>query len=140
MKEIKIIIAGSRTFNNYQLLSSIVEHIINTKLYKKGYKHENIEIVCGMAKGADLLGAKFAEHNGFAIKNFPADWNTYGKKAGYIRNEQMAKYSSYRKGYGALIAFWDEKSKGTKHMINLARKYGLKIFVYNFENNTWWMK
>lgn len=140
MNEIKVIIAGSRTYSDYTTLSNIVDHIFKTHLYRKGYKPNDIEIVCGMANGADTLGETYAKNNGFQIRYFPADWDKLGKSAGYIRNKQMAEYASYRKGYGALIAFWDGKSKGTMHMINLAKEYGLKVFVYNFENHTWWME
>lgn len=93
-----------------------------------------------MANGADTLGETYAKNNCFQIRYFPADWDKFGKSAGYIRNKQMAEYASYRKGYGALIAFWDGKSKGTMHMINLAKEYCLKVFVYNYENHTWWME
>ena len=140
MNEIKVIIAGSRTYSDYATLSNIVDHIFKIHLYRKGYKPNDIEIICGMAKGADTLGETYAKNNGFQIRYFPADWDKFGKSAGYIRNKQMAEYASYRKGYGALIAFWDGKSKGTMHMINLAKEYGLKVFVYNYENQTWWME
>lgn len=130
MNEIKIIIAGTRTFDDFSTLVNIVNHIITIKLYKKGYKASNIEIVSGTAKGADTLGISFAEAYGHNVKHFPAEWDKFGKSAGYIRNKQMAEYVSYRKGYGALIAFWDGKSKGTKHMIDLAKEYGLDTFVY----------
>ena len=139
MNTIRIIIAGSRTYNDYTTLSNLVDHILQLYPYKKGYKPEDIEVVCGLANGADFLGKQYALTNGLQIKYFPADWDGLGKSAGYIRNRQMAEYASYRKGYGALIAFWDGKSKGTKHMINLAKEYGLKYFVYNYQSNTWFM-
>jgi len=59
-----------------------------------------------------------------------ADWDKYGKSAGYKRNEEMAIYS--KEDNGVLIAFWDEVSKGTKHMIDLANKHGLKVFVVKY--------
>lgn len=136
MNDIKVIIAGSRTYNDYSTLSNVVDHIFSLYLYKKGYKPSDIDIVCGMAKGADSLGEQYARINGFSIQYFPANWDKFGKKAGYIRNKEMAAYTSYRKGYGALIAFWDGKSKGTNHMINIAKEYGLKIFIYNYTDNT----
>jgi len=70
-----------------------------------------------------MVQKKYANERGYPIKQFPADWNKYGKSAGYKRNEEMAKYAD------ALIAFWDGKSKGTKHMIDLAKRYGLKVKV-----------
>ena len=86
----------------------------------------SIEIVSGAANGADKLGEKYASEKEYSIKQFPADWNKYGKSAGYKRNEEMARYAD------ALIAFWDGESKGTKHMIDLANKYNLKINIIQY--------
>jgi glycerophosphoryl diester phosphodiesterase len=54
---------------------------------------------------------------------FPAEWDKYGKSAGYRRNEQMAQYAE------VLVAFWDYNSPGTRHMINLAKQYNLEVHV-----------
>ena len=77
-----------------------------------------------MARGVDLQGYDWAKKNQIPILEFPADWNTYGERAGYLRNEVMAQNAD------ALIAIWDGYSKGTKHMIDLAKQYKLKIYVY----------
>lgn len=61
-----------------------------------------------------------------------ANWDLYGKSAGYRRNEDMAKYAKEDTNIGVLIAFWDRVSKGTKHMIDLANKYRLRVFVVNY--------
>ena len=114
----KVIIAGGRNFNDYENLCQICDKALS--------KQTEIEIVSGTAKGADKLGEKYANENGYPIKQFPADWDKYGKSAGYKRNEEMAKYAD------ALIAFWDGKSKGTKHMIDLAKRYKLKVKVVIF--------
>lgn len=111
----KVIIAGSRTFNNYELLVKKCDIIL------KNIKTP-IEIVSGTALGADKLGEKYAKSRNYTIKQFPADWSL-GKKAGYIRNKQMAEYAD------ALIAFWDYKSFGTKLMLELAQKHNLKIRI-----------
>lgn len=66
------------------------------------------------------------------VVKFPADWDRYGKRGGYIRNEEMAKYSVKDNNYGMLIAFWDGESRGTKHMINLANKHGVEVHVVKF--------
>ena len=91
-----------------------------------------MEIISGTAKGADKLGEAFADKCHIKVKRFPADWITYGKSAGYIRNEQMAKYAMSDNSYGVLIAFWDGKSKGTMHMINLAKKHGLEVHIVKY--------
>lgn len=114
----KIIIAGGRDFNDYKKLCEICD-------YKLSMQSE-IEIVSGTAKGADSLGERYAKERNYPIKQFPADWDTFGKAAGYKRNEEMANYAD------ALIAFWNGSSKGTGHMITLAEKYGLKIYVCKY--------
>ena len=112
----KVIIAGSRNFNNYKKLCEYCDIMLSNT--------NNVEIVSGTAAGADRLGMKYAIDRLLVLKEFPADWDTFGKSAGYKRNEQMAQYAD------ALIAFWDGKSKGTKHMIDLAKEYDLKIRIY----------
>lgn len=115
----KVIVAGSRTFNDYGLLKEKLDYYLSN--------YNNVEIVSGTAKGADQYGERYAKERGFSIKKFPAQWDKYGKKAGYLRNKQMAEYAD------ALVAFWDGKSKGTKIMIDLAKQYGLQIRVVYFD-------
>ena len=119
----KIIIAGGRDFDFYSLLRvSTLEFISEITDINK----DTIEIVSGTAKGADTLGLRFAIEFNHLIKKFPADWNKHGKSAGYKRNKQMANYAD------ACIVFWDGKSKGTSHMIDLAREYALILKVINY--------
>lgn len=115
----KLIIAGSREFDDYDYLVKVLKNsnLINTVE----------EVVCGMARGADLLGQRWAEEHNIPVKEFPADWNSYGKRAGFIRNEQMAYY-----GTTSLI-FWDGLSRGSKHMIGISRKVGLPTYVINYK-------
>ena len=114
----KLIIAGGRNFDDYDLLTSICNDVIP----EMGQVH----IVSGCANGADKLGERYASENDYHIIKFPADWDKHGKSAGYIRNKEMAKYAD------ALIAFWDGKSKGTKHMIDLANEYRLLIYIHKY--------
>jgi hypothetical protein len=111
----KTIIAGSRGFTDYSVLHFFLS--INP--------WEITEVVSGTARGADKLGERYAEENGISVKRFPADWDTHGKRAGYIRNSEMADYAD------ALVAFWDGESRGTKHMIDLADKAGLRVSIVN---------
>ena len=124
----KIVVAGCRDFVDYNHLKSCLDPQIAQLIVENNILDE-IEIVSGGARGADSLGERYAREWNFALKRFPADWNQYGKRAGYIRNEQMAKYAD------ACICFWDGQSKGTKHMIDLARKYNLKLIVNRIDNN-----
>lgn len=126
--ETRIIIAGGRDFNDYSLLKKSVEKIISDR----NISLDSIEIVSGNARGADRLGERFAKETGLKVKTFPADWNRLGKRAGYVRNADMAKYASEHDGIGMLVAFWDGKSRGTKHMIDLANRYNLDVHVITY--------
>lgn len=115
---VKVIIAGGRDFDNYELLRERCDYFLqNTK---------DVEIVSGVARGADLLGERYAKERGYPIKRFPANWDLHGRGAGHIRNAEMATYGDF------LISFWDGESSGTKLMINLAKKGKLQVRVINY--------
>ena len=115
MKPIRLIVAGCRDFKNNEKIFTIL-----TLMLEKVNK-EDLEIVSGGCEGADTIAIDFAKSFNISYKIFEADWKTFGKAAGPIRNEKMAKYGTH------LIAFWDGKSKGTKNMILNANKYKLHI-------------
>ena len=114
----KLIIAGGRDFNNYDRLEYVLSVLLKNQ--------KPFAIVCGMARGADALGRSWGLNNGIEIIEMPADWGQYGKGAGYIRNKEMAKIATH------CICFWDGKSRGTKHMIDLAKEFNLNLRVVNY--------
>lgn len=118
MDDYRVIIAGSRSFSNYELLK---EHCLSL-LQEKRRTHRVI-IVSGHAHGADTMGERFAKEQGLTVELHPAKWRALGKAAGMIRNAEMARASD------ALIAFWDGRSRGTAHMISFARRRGLEVSV-----------
>lgn len=130
MQELRIIIAGSRDFIDYNLLKDSMRDILKNT-YLEGIN--KIKIISGTARGADQLGEKFAKQFKLEVVRFAAKWDIFGKRAGYIRNEEMAKYSVKDGNYGMLVAFWDGKSRGTKHMIDLSKKHGLEVHVIKFK-------
>ena len=131
MKELRVIIAGSRDFDDFpKLMNSSIE--ILTGISKKRDDLDRIRIVSGTARGADKLGEQYAKIAHYELSKFPADWDGLGKRAGYVRNAEMAKFAVEDDNYGVLIAFWDGQSRETKHMIDLANKYGLEVHVVNF--------
>lgn len=115
----KVIIAGGRKFNDYSLLFDVCNFMLRNQT--------DVEIVSGTARGADKLGERYAKEKGYLLRQFPADWQLYGKAAGYKRNQLMAQNAD------ALICFWDGESKGSRHMINLAKKEGLKVKIVMYE-------
>ena len=114
-----VIIAGGRDFNDYGLLQEKCDMFLS--------QQRDVTIISGRAKGADKLGERYACKRNLRLRGMPADWETYGKYAGFRRNEEMAKVAD------ALIAFWDGKSKGTKHMIDTMKKLGKPVRIVMYE-------
>lgn len=99
---VRVIIAGSRGYKGGALG---IERAVKASGFEVG------TVISGAARGADLAGERWAEANGIPCESYPADWDKYGKKAGAIRNQQMADVAD------ALIALWDGQSRGTRDMI-----------------------
>lgn len=155
---LRIIIAGSRFFDDYNLFESTMFKVLfhlnkeypqynilvinkEERLFK--INPCNLEIISGMAKGADTLAVRFANKYNLALKEFPADWNnlnvlpcrvitnsygSYNALAGHKRNRDMAVYASSDDAFGVLVLFWDGKSKGSKNMKSQAVAFGLEIY------------
>lgn len=107
----KTIIAGSRTITDYKEVHAAC----------CSANFQITEVLCGGARGVDLLGAQWAEHQGIPVRMFPADWERLGRAAGPTRNEEMARNAE------ALVLVWDGKSRGSAHMRGAARRHGLLI-------------
>ena len=118
----RVIIAGTRYFNDYELLRTSCNNLLSVK-----QRTHTVVIISGTARGADQMGERYARERGYEIRQFPADWEQYGKSAGHIRNAKMADNAD------ALIAFWDGESKGTKNMIDNARRKGLEVRVIQYQ-------
>lgn len=108
------IIAGSRGITDPEVIATAVaaSGFVVTEVYSGG------------AHGVDTAGETWAKSQNIPVRVFPADWETFGKRAGMLRNETMASQADQ------LIAIWDGKSPGTKHMIAIAEEYGVPTFVY----------
>lgn len=133
MKELRIIVAGGRDFKDYNLLSDTIMQYLEV-MDDTGIvdNPKQVKFISGAARGADSLGEQFAYTWDYEVIRFVADWDVHGKSAGYRRNAEMAKFASEEGHTGVLIAFWDGRSKGTKHMIDLAKRYGLDVHVVNY--------
>ena len=111
-----VIIAGSRSFDDYEFLSQTMNRILSDI-------NGDITIICGKARGTDTLEERYAIEHGYSIRHFPADSKRYGKCAGYIRNTEMARNAD------VLVAFWNGQSHGTRHMIETAKSMGLEVYI-----------
>lgn len=113
----KTIIAGSRGIVYKDLVMSLIDKV----------PWEISKIIHGGAAGVDTLAGTYAYHKKIPCAKYVADWEALGKSAGYVRNVRMAEDAE------ALLAIWDGKSKGTKHMIDIANKKGLRVQVVRVE-------
>ncbi len=118
MKYIRLAIVGGREFSDYELLKSSLKQLQKDRTV--------IQVVSGGARGADTLGERWADENGIDKKIFPAQWDRYGKHAGFIRNKDIVRNCD------EVIAFWDGKSRGTADTIATARLEGKKVTIINF--------
>lgn len=119
----KLIIAGGRDFTNYPALIASIKEL----LHKEHTPVYELTIISGMARGADSLGVRLARDYNIPLIEMPADWYKYGKSAGYKRNMEMAKIATH------LLAAWDGYSKGTGHMINIAKERKLKVTILSYD-------
>lgn len=130
--ENRVIIAGSREFTDYEIAErAIFEAFRNIDITGP------IRIVSGHCRGVDILGERYAEKYGLKLSVFPADWKRYGRRAGYIRNSEMAEFASGDNSSADLIAFWDGKSRGTKMMIDIANKKGIRVHVFDLKGKAY---
>lgn len=113
----KTIIAGSRTVQSYALVLAAIE--------ESGFAPLITEVFSGMASGPDIFGFRWAVERKIPVRQFHPDWKGLGKQAGFIRNAEMVTFAD------ALIAVWDGRSQGTKHVIAYTKKMDppLKVFV-----------
>jgi hypothetical protein len=111
----RIIVAGSRTVNDYNIVKNILDHVSS--------KIKIDVIISGDAKGPDSYGTRWAEEHDIPVEHFPPDWHTYGRTAGVMRNIEMSNVAD------ALIAIWDGQSRGTKHMISRMRELSKLVYI-----------
>ena len=109
----KTIIAGSRDFQDYEKMKEVLDKL----------PWKVTQVISGNARGADQMGEWWAQQNEIELRIYPANWSRYGKAAGHIRNQEMARVGD------ALVAFWDGKSKGTESMIKYALDKRLEVVV-----------
>ena len=118
----KILVTGSRFWTD--------EKAIADAIIKHGTLSEEITIIEGEAKGADTIAKHFANKMGCKVKGYPADWNTYGRSAGPIRNQKMLDDNP---DIHLVLAFTDDidASIGTSDMVARSIKKGIKVILYH---------
>ncbi len=115
---LRVIIAGSREFSDLAFLTEKCDTVLER------VKSQGVTVVSGCARGADTLAIEYAQSRGYPVEEYPANWEEHGRSAGYRRNVLMSENAD------ALIAFPKGASKGTKHMISVARSKGMPVRVF----------
>jgi len=109
----KVAVIGSRSFDDYEKVKETLSKIDITLL------------ISGGAKGADLLGERYAKENNIETKIFYPDWEKHGKRAGFLRNTDIIENAEL------VVAFWDQSSKGTLDSINKTKEQNKKLIIIN---------
>jgi hypothetical protein len=122
----RIAIVGSRNFNDYTLFKKEFE------LFLEENNIKNYKIISGGAKGADNFAKIYALENNIEIIEFIPEWEKYGKKAGFLRNNTIWDNADIG------IAFWDGKSTGTAHSFEISKKQNKILKVINYNTKESW--
>lgn len=117
----RVIIFGSREWKDpRRARKAVVDRLFllpANALIVVGYNPEK-----DTPKGIDRFAYQEAQKLGFALETHPAEWETKGKAAGFIRNTEMAE-----RGADLAIGFWNGRSNGTSHMREQAEKHGIPV-------------
>lgn len=115
----RIIVAGGRNCNDWKTVLDAIE----------SSPFEIDTIIAGAARGVDSLARNYATITGANYEEFPAKWNLYGKKAGFLRNKEMADVAD------GLIAVWDGESRGTRMMIEIMNQQKKPVHLFLYKNS-----
>ena len=121
----RVIIAGSRCFNDFGFLKQELDKLFNEN---EEFVGKEIKIISGMALGTDALAIDYADKHKLTKILFSANWKRYPLVAGFLRNEDMLSVATH------LVAFWDGESTGTRHMIEIAKTKGIPVWVISINN------
>lgn len=123
-RKLRVLVAGSRTVTNYKLTENAIELAFSGLRLTKA-EREDVVFISGLAlEGPDNHAITYCRKNGNRLEGYPAKWNELGKRAGMVRNAEMAKVINYG------VVVYDGKSKGTKNMIELLNKHDIDNFIY----------
>ena len=119
----KLMVCGSRTITNDAWVMNQIDSVVQE------IGKDNLVIIEGDARGVDTIAGAWAIKNNISIEHYPADWKTYGRAAGFIRNKQMVEACDF------CLILWDGISKGTKNDIDLCEKLSKPKRVVLYQEN-----
>lgn len=114
---IRILITGSRNWPDRVVVANAIR-----QAWIDADKPYRVTVVHGGARGADYIADQFARRMRFEVEQHVADWDKYGKRAGYVRNQQMVD-----SGIDICLAFIYNESKGATMCAKLAEDAGIPV-------------
>lgn len=123
METVRVAVVGGRDVEDFSFVLDRFEEV----LLKEGLHKYQVEIISGGAKGVDSIAKRIASLYGIPFREFPAEWDRYGKKAGPMRNSKIVENSDI------VIAIPSPSSKGTWDTVRKAKKRGLKVYVFEYK-------
>jgi len=100
----RIAIVGSRSYAD---LAGVVDYV--------NALPNDAEVISGGARGVDSTAERAAISRGLKVTSIRAEWEKFGKAAGFIRNSTIVDSCD------RVVAFWDGKSRGTLDTITKAK-------------------
>lgn len=118
-----MLVTGSRDWDD---IETIARALVEVDVECRG----NVTLISGACPtGADHLAEVYAHMYGWRIERYPADWEKYGKRAGFIRNSDMVE----NQAPDLCIAFIKDNSKGATMTLELARKKGIETVLHEYK-------
>lgn len=108
----RIAVVGSREYDNLDLVRRTVQSF-----------EPGTVVISGGARGVDSEAERAAVEAGLETVVHRPDWDTHGKRAAFLRNQQIVEDCD------EVYAFWDGKSRGTRMTIDIAYKAGKFVVV-----------
>ena len=125
MAPYRILITGSRDWEDADVISFNLGLVLG-EASREGHHLRDAVIVHGdCPKGADAIADRLACNHGYTVERHPANWDQYGKAAGFRRNADMVNL-----GADICLAFIRNKSRGASHTAELAEKAGIPVQRY----------
>jgi hypothetical protein len=130
----RVLVCGSRTYTDTRSVWILLDGLFLD--HSVGYMVAHVEpfvLIEGGAAGADRAACRWVTdsplHGPYVVhEQYAADWERYGRRAGYLRNAEMLRVGEPE----LVVGFVDkplEESRGTKMMLDLAKAAGVETWV-----------